>query len=165
MLTPNKIFMLDLLVIDPEIQSLIFLILIVLNIILLILFFNMSRRITVLLRGKDGKNLEESINQSSKDILQIALSLEKISQQMHVQEEMMAATIKKLGIVRFNPFNNTGGDQSFAIALLNSKNSGLVLSSLYLREGTRIYAKPVHDLKSNYPLSKEEEEAIKKAIE
>jgi len=151
--------------IDPSVQSIITIALIIINIALLVLFFTMRRRVNMLLRGKSGKTLEESINQSSKEIAEIALNLEKISQQMNKHEEMMASTIKKIGIVRFNPFNNTGGDQSFAIALLNSNKSGVVISSLYLREGTRIYAKPVKELKSNYPLSKEEQEAIKKAIE
>jgi len=108
--------------------------------------------------------MEDVINRSSTEISQIADDVENISHELEKQGEMIIATIKKIGIVRFNPFNNTGGNQSFAIAMLNSKNSGIVISSLYLRDGTRVYAKPIEKLKSTYPLSQEEQEAIKKAV-
>jgi hypothetical protein len=67
-------------------------------------------------------------------------------------------------VVRFNPFKDIGGDQSFALALLDGKNSGLVVSSLHTREGTRIYSKPVIKGESEkYPLTDEEKSAIKAA--
>ena len=73
-------------------------------------------------------------------------------------------SITKVGVVRFNPFKDTGGDQSFVIALLNSNNNGIVLSSLYTREGNRVYTKPIEKGTSTYHLSKEEEKAIAEAI-
>ncbi len=73
-------------------------------------------------------------------------------------------SVQKVGVVRFNPFKDTGGDQSFIIALLDSNNKGVVLSSLYTREGTRVYTKPIEKGGSTYHLSKEEKEAIAKAI-
>jgi hypothetical protein len=78
---------------------------------------------------------------------------------------MATSSIQKVGVVRFNPFSDVGGNQSFVIALLDSKNSGLVISSLHGREGTRVYAKPVSAGKSEHHLSTEEIQAIKKAIE
>lgn len=72
--------------------------------------------------------------------------------------------IKKVGVLRFNPFKDTGGNQSFVLALLNEENDGLVLSSLYTRTGSRWYVKKVQEGKGvEVNLSKEEEEAIKKA--
>lgn len=147
------------------VQLAFFLLLVFLNLILLISFFRLKKKINFFLQGKNAKNLEGSINNLINDAAVLRLSLEKISQKQDKQEKLLYSTIKKIGIVRFNPFNNTGGDQSFAIAFLNSENSGIIISSLFLREGTRIYAKPINKLKSSYPLSKEEEEAIKKAIE
>lgn len=70
---------------------------------------------------------------------------------------------QRMGVVRFNPFSETGGDQSFALALLDKNDSGVVLLSLHSREGTRVYAKPVKDGKSKYELSKEETKAIEEA--
>ncbi len=151
--------------INPFFQLTFFLFLILLNLVLLISFFRLKKKLNFFLQGKNAKNLEESINNLINDVAFLHLSLGKISQEQDKQKETISTTIRKIGIVRFNPFNNTGGDQSFAIAFLNSENSGIVLSSLFLREGTRIYAKPISKLKSTYPLSKEEEEAIKKAIE
>jgi hypothetical protein len=149
---------------NPLFQLTFFIILILLNIFLLITFTRLKKKINFFLNGKNAENLEGSIENLIKDTALLGLNLEKISGEQKKQEKMLSSTIKKIGIVRFNPFNNTGGDQSFAIALLNSTNSGIMISSLFLREGTRIYAKPIENLKSTYPLSKEEEAAIQKAI-
>jgi len=73
------------------------------------------------------------------------------------------AHLQKVGLIRFNPFNETGGDHSFSIALLNGKNTGFVLTGLHTRERTRIYIKRIEKSKSKYELSKEELKAIDKA--
>lgn len=150
--------------IDTTTQFYILLALIVLNIIFLLLFMLQRQKLNSFLRGKNGGNLEEIIKKNTKDIDELNLGFKKIAIEAENQKKQLSGTIKKIGIVRFNPFNNTGGDQSFALALLDSANSGIVISSLYLREGTRIYAKPIQELKSKYPLSKEEEVALKKAV-
>lgn len=76
----------------------------------------------------------------------------------------LAASMQKIGFIRFNPFMQTGGDQSFCLALLDKRNNGLILSSLHSRESTRIYAKTVKNGQSEgYELSKEEERAIQSA--
>ncbi len=72
--------------------------------------------------------------------------------------------ISKVGIVRFNPFDDTGGDQSFALALLDENDDGVVISSLHGRHRTRMYAKPVRAGGStDYEFSNEEKEAIRRA--
>lgn len=72
--------------------------------------------------------------------------------------------IQRIGFVRFNPFPQTGGDQSFCLALLDAKNNGFVLSSLHSRESTRFYAKTVKAGKSEgHELSKEERQAVNHA--
>ena len=73
--------------------------------------------------------------------------------------------MQRKGLVRYNAFRNTGGDQSFAWALVDSYGNGVVLSSLHARENTRVYAKPLYDWKSSYSLTKEEEQAIAQALE
>lgn len=70
---------------------------------------------------------------------------------------------QKISVVRFNPFGDTGGDQSFALAVLDSHNSGYVITSIHGREGTRIYIKPVDYGKSKYTLSQEEQKALEQA--
>lgn len=71
---------------------------------------------------------------------------------------------QKFALVRYNPFEDTGGDQSFVIALLDGENSGVVISSLHSRNGTRVYAKGVSGAKSQaHEFSKEEKEVVEKA--
>ncbi len=68
--------------------------------------------------------------------------------------------IQKLGLVRFNPFNETGGDQSFSLCLLDNKENGFMISCLHTRDRTRVYAKPISAGKSEYDFSKEEKKAL-----
>ena len=72
--------------------------------------------------------------------------------------------LQKVGFKRFNPFDQTGGDQSFVIILLDKVNSGIVISSLHQREVTRVYAKEVLRGTCKYKLSKEEEEVLKETM-
>jgi Protein of unknown function (DUF4446) len=74
------------------------------------------------------------------------------------------ASLQHVGLVRFNPFDDTGSDQSFAIALLDGQQDGIVISSLHGRANTRLFAKPVQGGRSNHTLSEEEEQAIAIAV-
>lgn len=72
----------------------------------------------------------------------------------------------RVAIVRYNPYEDTGGDQSFSIALLSKKGSGVVVTSLHARSGTRVFAKPIREGKAGkHELSKEEQEVVSKAME
>jgi len=72
---------------------------------------------------------------------------------------------QKIGLVRYNPFEETGGNQSFALALLDANDDGVVVSSLHARAGTRIYAKSLHAGRSDAALSEEESEALRLATD
>ena len=72
--------------------------------------------------------------------------------------------IQKIGIVRYSAFKDTGSDLSFALALLDENNDGVVLNGIYSREMSNIYAKPIQNGKSTYTVSEEETQAISKAI-
>lgn len=71
--------------------------------------------------------------------------------------------VQKVGLIRFNPFQETGGDHSFSIALLDGKDTGVVLTGLHTRERTRVYAKAIKKGKSEHELSNEEKKAFTKA--
>lgn len=72
--------------------------------------------------------------------------------------------LQKFALIRFNPFEDQGGDQSFTVALLDGNNDGVVVSSLHSRTGVRVYAKSVKGAKSDrYQFTKEEKEAVEKA--
>src|SRR5439155_225063 len=80
-------------------------------------------------------------------------ALNKLHQEL---ERLSQRTIQRVGVVRFNPFADTGGDQSFAIALLDAEGNGIVLSSLHSRTDTRVFAKQVQSGRSRHALSDEE---------
>ena len=83
----------------------------------------------------------------------------------HVDLQRRSQTsIQHIGLVRFNPFDDTGSDQSFAIALLDDRRDGLVISSLHGRSNTRVFAKPVEAGSSSHTLSDEETQAIRIAV-
>ena len=106
--------------------------------------------------------------ESLKEIWQYLQKLEKIlqiqSREFEDFKEKNKKTIQKVGMVRFNPFKEAGGDQSFSIALLDADNNGLVITSHYGRESNRVYAKPIEGGTSRYQLSEEERQAIENAI-
>lgn len=94
--------------------------------------------------------------------------LEEETRQLEVALKNLAVDgtyhIRKIGLVRFNPFSDTGGSQSFTLAILDSGDNGLVMTSLYARTGNRWYAKEVRGGKGKeLELSKEEQAAIKRA--
>jgi hypothetical protein len=78
-------------------------------------------------------------------------------------DETLAHAVQGIGLVRFRAFQDTGGDQSFALALADGEGNGMVLSALYGRGKTRVYAKPVQGWLSPKPLGEEEQEALAEA--
>ena len=133
------------------------------NILLNLKIWQIKKKLKIFFNGKNASDLEgvlfeeiKRLKKAEKDILELS----KVSKNL---EKITKKTIQKVGVIRFNPFKETGGDQSFVIALLDSNDNGLIISSLFTREGTRVYTKPVESGQSKYPLSKEEIEALKKA--
>jgi len=111
-------------------------------------------------KNKEPENLKEILSQFN----DLEKNFEKLSEELENLKKENKFSIKKVGIVRFNPFSEVGGDQSFSIVLLDEDNSGVVITSLYTREGNRVYGKPIKAGLSEYLLSGEEQEAVKKAI-
>lgn len=74
-------------------------------------------------------------------------------------------SVQNVGLVRYNPFQETGGDQSFALALLDKRGDGVVISSLHSRNNTRFYAKPIKAGASQLSLSEEEAQALQQAMD
>lgn len=79
-------------------------------------------------------------------------------------EGRLSRALHWIGIVRFNPFSDTGGDQSFSVALVDGEGNGVVITSLHGRRETRVYAKPLEGWGSTYSLTEEEQEAIAQAL-
>ncbi|MDD3887854.1 MAG: DUF4446 family protein [Patescibacteria group bacterium] len=111
------------------------------------------------------KGLENVLDDCSKQIKRIDTDVKELYNISDQLNKIMMNSLTKVGIVRFNPFNDTGGDQSFALALLDANDNGVIISSLHSRAGTRMFAKPIKGGKSEYNLSDEEKQAIEKAQE
>ena len=111
-------------------------------------------------KNKKTPNQKEILTSLKK----LEAGLEKISEELNVLRRKNRFSIQKIATIRFNPFSGVGGNQSFTVALLDGEDSGVVITSLYTREGNRVYAKPVEKGKSEFVLSEEEKKTIEKAI-
>jgi len=114
--------------------------------------------------GKKAKDLEDTIITLENDITKLKQSKEKAEKEISAINQKLKKSIRGLETIRFNPFPDQGSNQSFAIGMLNEDEDGVVLSSLYSRERMSIFAKPIKNGKSEYELTEEEKEALKKAI-
>ncbi|EKD46894.1 MAG: hypothetical protein ACD_67C00024G0001 [uncultured bacterium] len=124
-----------------------------------------QRNLEILFSGKKAVDLESVILNHSNEITAIDKEIQELFEISNKIHNLSQRSIHKVGIIRFNPFKDIGGDQSFAIALLDGKDSGITISSLHTREGTRIYSKPVTKGESEkYTLTEEEKAAIKAAV-
>ena len=145
---------------------------IIVNIILIILYINNAIKLNKINKeyrsfmkkiGK-GENIEDNLKLYINRVEKVEKENKEIENYCEALNKEIAKTIKKVGIVRYNAFKDTGSDLSFTLALLNEHNDGVVLNGIYSREMSNIYAKPVKGGKSKYTLSEQEEEAINKAI-
>ena len=118
-----------------------------------------------LVRGADGGNLQAVLDAHIGRIDAVTSRLEEVNELQTYLERRTRGALQHIGMVRFNPFEDTGSDQSFAIALLDDRRDGIVLSSLHGRANTRIFAKPVEGGASRHNLSEEEAQAIRIAVE
>jgi hypothetical protein len=121
------------------------------------------RRLRSVLAADGVVALDEVLDRGQRSVQELSGRLDRLEQALRGLEAVSGSTLQRVGVVRFNPFPDTGGDQSFAIALLDGQGSGVVLSSLHGRADTRVFAKQVSAGRSGHPLSDEEQEAIRRA--
>ena len=118
-----------------------------------------------LVRDQDGGTLHDRLVGSAEQAIRATDRMNEMEAMHAVIEQRTRRSLQHIGLVRFNPFDDTGSDQSFAIALLDDQRDGIVISSLHGRANTRLYAKPVAAGASPHNLSDEESQAIKVAVE
>lgn len=119
-------------------------------------------RLKRLLSGKNGVSLEEAIVNLAENVRQTDNVNEEIQAHLIKMEERLRRSVQQVKTVRFNPFSDQGGNYSFAISLLDEHGDGAVISTLYSRDKTSVYAKPVKNRQSEYELSAEEKQALAK---
>lgn len=113
----------------------------------------------------NGKNIEEDLENYMYRVERVERQNAEIISYCKNLDDEVAKCIQKVGIVRYSAFKDTGSDLSFAVAMLDENNDGIVFNGIYSREMSNIYAKPVKNGVSEYTLSEEEKEAIRRAIE
>lgn len=120
----------------------------------------------MLTQGVHKKNLEDVLTVMAKGLQTAKKDIEHLIVRYDTIDKRQQFNIQKIGLLRFNPFKDTGGDQSFILALLDAQDTGVVVTALYSRSGTRWYAKRVNKGKgSEHELSDDEKKALQIARE
>ena len=123
-----------------------------------------ERRLAGLTRGAEGQSLESILDDHLAQVHALSREVDELAARSAVLEATQRRAIQRMGLVRFNPFEDTGGNQSFALALLDDLGDGFVVSSLHARSGTRVYGKAITRGTSEANLSEEEAEALRIAL-
>lgn len=113
--------------------------------------------------GTDGGNLEAVLEKHIGQVRETAARVQTLDGEVRHLARDNCGHVQHLGFMRFNPFRETGGDQSFVLALADGYGNGAVISTLHSRDATRVYAKPLAAWASSYPLTDEEQAVIRKA--
>lgn len=125
----------------------------------------LQRRQKALFSGEEGEDpsLAVALENLAARLAETTARTERLVARTEQLNTTLAHTVQGMGLVRFRAFQDTGGDQSFSLALADGEGNGVVLSALYGRGATRVYAKPVQGWLSPKSLSDEEEEALTQA--
>lgn len=123
-----------------------------------------NRTLRALFNGRTGADLEQVLREYMERMDRTDQMIRDFNQRATQIEERVPFTVSHLGVVRFNPFADKGGDQSFAVAFLDDHHDGVVFTGLHSRADVRVYAKPIVGGTSTYPLTNEESEAINRAL-
>ncbi|HEY3523227.1 MAG TPA: DUF4446 family protein [Candidatus Limnocylindrales bacterium] len=124
----------------------------------------LSRRLDRLTAGESGRSLEAVIEAQLATVARASRQVEELGSRSTTLEATTRRSLQRIGLVRYNPFEDTGGNQSFALALLDAEGNGFVVSSLHARAVTRVYAKAVTAGQGDGALSNEEADAVRRAL-
>ncbi len=121
----------------------------------------LQKKLEIFFGGQDAKDLEAVLLKQKDDMIVFDKEIQELFEISNRLYRLGLQSIHKTEVIRFNPFKEVGSNQSFCVALLNGKNSGVVISSIHTREGTRVYAKPVEQgAEAGHPFTDEERSAI-----
>lgn len=124
---------------------------------------SMTKKYNKFMRGLGDGNLEQLIEICLDNVQDVKLKNKEIQNKINYLERNLYHCVQKVGVIRYNAFENVGSDLSYAIALLDSSDNGVVLSGVYSRDNSISYAKIIETGRSRYSLSAEEIQAIDKA--
>ncbi len=117
-----------------------------------------------LITGGTRESLEETLASHLQKVAQAERRMDAVEQAVAILQAQMPACLRKTGLVRFDAFEDVGGEQSFSLALLDFNNNGFVLTSVYSRNDVRFYGKAIREGRGSHTLTKEEERALREAV-
>lgn len=123
-----------------------------------------TRFFNKLVKDEKGKGLKSILDKILKEQKKSNKEISDLEKELANYREEGELHVQKVGLIRFNPFKELGGDHSFSLAILDGKDNGFIITGLHTRERTRVYAKEVKKGKSEIELSNEEEKALKEAL-
>ena len=145
------------------VEHIILLILGILVAVLLVLVIRMELRFRNFVQGANGKDLESYIAWLGKMYKSLDAKQDETIENLEIIDNKLKKSLRGVHMLRFNPFQEAGSNQSFAVALVDEHGDGFILSSLYTRERMSIFAKPIEKLSSSHELSEEEAHALEQA--
>lgn len=126
---------------------------------------SLSKKYKLLIKGLGGKNVEDLMISYSDEIYKVKNDIEdNLKNRISDLEKQMPTCLRHFGLVSYNAFKNVSNNMSFSIAALNDKNDGIVLTGIYTRENSYVYSKEIVKGQPNKELSREEKEALNKAL-
>ena len=122
-----------------------------------------SRKYYTLMSGKKGADLEKIIRIRFKEMDRVKANAKRVTKEHKGIKNQLSSCYSKMGLVKYDAFNEMSGELSFVLALLNESNSGVTINAMHSRQGCYIYAKEIIKGESYIPLSEEEKQALEKA--
>lgn len=159
-----KTIMEEYIVVEAAAVLAIILVLLIMNIVALVKIGKMKKRYRAFMEGKDAKSLEDSILSRFHEVDELKINQELQKNDIGALKATILKTYQKFGLVKYDAFNEMGGQLSFSLAMLDKKNNGFLLNTVHNREGSYTYVKEIFDGKSEINLSEEEQEALSKAV-
>lgn len=153
--------------IDIKLITVILAVIVILQMILIFVIIHkmniMSRKYSALMSGKKGISLEKIVRVRFKEMDLVKENEKRLNKEHKENKKKLVSCISKMGLVKYDAFDEMAGKLSFALALLNDENSGVVVNAMHSREGCFTYAKEIIKGESYIPLSEEEKEAMERA--
>lgn len=125
---------------------------------------SLKKKYDFFMQGEHGVSLERKLSVEVSEIRDAAKGLESLLSEQVAIRNIQSNTIQKIGFIKYNAFENIGNDLSFALTLLDGNNNGICISSIYGRNESRIFSKPIVKGKSLVSLSQEELESLNEAL-
>ena len=145
-------------------SMLLILVLLILVVYTMVRLSSMRARYREMMRGTQADDLEGMLVDHIHEVEQIAATNARILEENELIRQFIRKSVVRVASVRFRAFEDMGGDLSYAVALLDANNDGVIFSSIFAREDSRSYIKPIKDGSSEYPLTDEEKGVLREAM-